>query len=83
MAYDLDKLRADLEKAEQAAYKLQADKDDAVEKARSKYADKLRKANDDAAAAQKALADAEAANALMDRPDGPSVAEALGLKLPE
>lgn len=83
MAYDLDKLRSDAEKAEQRAQKLMAEKDEAVQKVRDKYTDRLRDANDEAAAAQKALCDAEAANALLDRPDGPSVAEALGLTLPE
>jgi DNA anti-recombination protein RmuC len=83
MAHDLDKLRSDYEKAEQHAQKIMADKDDAVAKVQEKYGDRLRKANDQAAAAQKALMDAEAANALLGRPDGESVAEALGLKLPE
>jgi DNA anti-recombination protein RmuC len=83
MAHDLDKLRADYEKAEQHAQKIMADKDDAVAKVQEKYGDRLRKANDQAAAAQKALMDAEAANALLDRPDGQSVAEALGLELPK
>jgi ElaB/YqjD/DUF883 family membrane-anchored ribosome-binding protein len=80
---DLKKLRAASQEAEDAAHKLQAEKDDALKKLREKYAKRLRKANDDAAAAQKALADAEAAEALKDRPGGAELAEALGLTLPE
>jgi DNA anti-recombination protein RmuC len=80
---DLDKLRSDYEKAEQHAQKLQADKDDAIAKVRDQYGDRLRKANDDAAEAQKKLADAEAAAALIGRDDAETVAANLGLELPE
>lgn len=67
--------------AEAAAVKLQNEKDDAIDKVRAKYADRQRKAVDKAAEAQKVYLDAEAADALRDRPDGEAVAEALGLKL--
>jgi hypothetical protein len=83
MAYDLDKLCDAYEKAERNAQDLQTKKDEEVAKVRDRYSEKLRNAVDKAAAAQKALLDAEAANALMDRPDGPSVAESLGLTLPK
>lgn len=80
---DIDKLRSDYEAAEAKAQKLMADKDEALEKVRDRYGDRLRKANDDAAAAQKALADAEAAAALVGREDAELVASNLGLTLPE
>jgi hypothetical protein len=80
---DLKTLRADAKAAEENAQKLQAEKDDAVRKVREKYGKRLAKAVDEAAAAQKKLADGEAADALLDRPDGRAVAEALGLTLPE
>ncbi len=64
------------------AYALQAEKDAALAKVKDKYGDKLRSANDAAAVAHKALLDAQAAGALLDRPDGEAVAEALGLTLP-
>ena len=78
---DLKQLRKAYEDAEAKRAKLQADKDEAVEKARARYAGKLRAAVDEAAAVQKALIDAEAAEALKDRPDGEKVAQALGLSL--
>lgn len=81
----MSKSTSDLKKAwqdaEAAAVALQNEKDDAVDKVRAKYADRQRKAVDKAAKAQKAYLDAEAADALRDRPDGEAVAEALGLKL--
>lgn len=80
---DIEKLRKASQDAEAKAQKLMAEKDDAMSKVRDRYSAKLAKATDEAAAAQKQLADAEAAQALMDRPDGPSVADALGLTLPE
>lgn len=67
--------------AEAKAHKLQAEKDDALAKVRSRFGDRLRKATDDAAAAQKAWLDAEAAESLKDRPDGEQVAQTLGLSL--
>jgi hypothetical protein len=48
-----------------------------------KFRDRQREANDEAADAQKALADAEAAAALVGRPDAETVAANLGLTLPE
>lgn len=70
----LDKLRADYEQAEAKAQKIMAEKDDAIAKIRDKYTDRLRTANDDAAAAQKRLLDAEVVEALRDRPDGEQIA---------
>lgn len=74
----VDKLRSDYEKAEAKAFKLTAQKDE--------VRDKLRAATDDAAAAQKALADALAVEALADRDDigdaeRERIAESLGLDL--
>jgi hypothetical protein len=74
-------LKQKWEQAEAEAVKLQNEKDDAVEKVRAKYTDRLRKAVDKAADAQKKYLDAEATDALRDRPDGEAVAQALGLKL--
>lgn len=76
----VEKLRADYEKAEQKAYKLQAEKDE--------LRDRLRDAVEDAAAKQKTLRDAEAAQALVDRDDltddaRRDLADRLGLTLPE
>lgn len=68
--------------AEADAIRLQGEKDDAIDKARAKYAKRQRAAVDKAAAAQKAYLDADAAGALLDRPDGEAVADALGLTLP-
>jgi hypothetical protein len=78
---DTKKLRGEWEQAEQKAQQLQAEKDDAIDKLRAKYTQKLRDAVDEAAAAQKRFLDAEAADALRDRPDGKAVADALGLTL--
>lgn len=84
---DISKLRSESEKAERDAQRLMADKDEALEKVRAQFGDKLRKANDRAAAAQKALSDAEAAQALAAR-EGTSdevkrdIADRLGLELP-
>lgn len=74
-------LKQRYEEAEAKALKLQAEKDDAIAKVRSRYADKLSAAADTAAAAQKEWLDAEAVELLRDRPDGDQVAEALGLSL--
>lgn len=80
---ELKKLRSDYEKAEAKAQKIMADKDEALAKIRERFTERLQAANDDAAAKQKVWADAEAANALLDRPDGGLVAERLGLELPD
>lgn len=80
---DIEKLRADYEKAEEQAYKLQADKDEAMQKVRDRFFDRQRDANQRAADAQKALCDAEAAAALVGRDDAEIVASNLGLTLPE
>jgi predicted RNase H-like nuclease len=69
--------------AESAAIALQNEKDEAIDKVRAKYGDRLRKANDEAAAAQKKYLDAEAAAALVGRDDAELVASNLGLTLPE
>jgi hypothetical protein len=78
-----DKLREDWQKAEAEAIRIQAEKDKAIDEIRAKYGDRQRKAVDEAAAKQKVYLDAEAAAALVGRPDGPAVAAALGLTLPE
>jgi hypothetical protein len=85
---DIDKLRAEYERAEAKAHALQAEKDEAAQKVREKYRDRQRDANADAAEAQKALCDAEAAQALADRDDLDddgkiALAGALNLTLPE
>jgi hypothetical protein len=80
---DIEKLRADYERAEAKAHSLQAQKDEAAQKLIDKYRDRQRDANQKAAEAQKALCDAEAAAALVGRPDAETVAANLGLTLPE
>lgn len=80
---DIKKLRADYEDAEAKAQKLMADKDEALAKVRDRFGGRLRKANDAAAEAQKALNDAEAAAALVGRDDAEIIAANLGLTLPE
>jgi len=74
-------LQTAYEVLEAKAYKLQADRDDAIAKVREKYNQKIRDANEDTAIAQKAYLDALAADGLRDRPDGQAVAQALGLTL--
>ena len=78
---DTADLQAAYETAEQKAFKLQADRDDAIAKVREKYNQKIKDANDVTAVAQKAYLDALAADGLRDRPDGQAVAQALGLTL--
>jgi hypothetical protein len=74
-----DKLRGDWEKAEAKAHRLTAQKDE--------IRDKLRQASEDAGRAQKAYADAVAAEALAGRDDltddeKAATADRLGLTLP-
>lgn len=79
---DIKKLKTDFEQAEAKAQKLMADKDEAIEKIRDRYGDRLRNANQDTAEKQKLWLDAQAAEGLLDRPDGEAIAHALGLSLP-
>jgi hypothetical protein len=83
---DIDTLRKDYEEAEFRAQALMAEKDEEIAKVRESYTDQLREANDDAAAKQKALCDAEATAALIERyPDEDerrSVMASRGLDLP-
>ena len=78
---DLEALRTAFEQAEQHAQWIMAEKDAKLNEIGSVYDDRLRHANLEAAQAQKRLADAEAADALKDEPDGDVLAEALGLSL--
>jgi hypothetical protein len=80
---DLDKLRSEYETAMDKAHQLTRDKDEAMQKVRDRYFDRQRDANQKAAETQKALADAEAAAALVGRDDAETVAANLGLTLPE
>lgn len=80
---EIEKLHGEYEKAERAAHALMAEKDEHLQKVLDRYRDKLQQANQDAADAQKALCDAEAAAALVGRDDAETVAENLGLTLPE
>ena len=81
MTQSTEDLQAKFEQAEAKAQKLQSDKDEALQNVRDRFSDKQRQATDKAAEAQKAWADAVAADALRDRPDGAKIAEALGLTL--
>lgn len=78
---DTQKLREEWEQAEAHAIALQNEKDAAIDAVRAKYTDQCRDATNDAAAKQKLYLDADAGDALRDRPDGESVARALGLSL--
>lgn len=82
MSKHTDDLKAKWEKAEADAQKLMADKDDAVAKVFARYADRLQKANQRAADAQKEWNDAVAAQGLVGRDDAEDVADRLGLTLP-
>lgn len=75
-------LKTKWQNLEAKAVDLQNEKDADLDKLRAKYADRQRKAVDEAAAAQKEYLDAEAVQPLLDRPDGEAVAKALGLELP-
>lgn len=66
---NVDKLRKAWEDAEAKAFKLQADKDEALSKVSTRFGNKLRKAVDDSAKAQKVYLDAEAADGLRQRRD--------------
>jgi hypothetical protein len=77
----IEELRTAHEDAETDLFQKQAAYDRALEALREEHLDGLREARDSAAKAQKALCDAEAAEALRDRPDGEAVAAALGLEL--
>jgi len=72
-------LKAAYEAAEAEAHAIQAEKDAALDALRAEYGDRQRTANQAAADAQKAYNDAQALDALMDRPDGEDVARRLGL----
>jgi len=74
-------LKKAFEDAEAKAYKLQAEREEALQKVRDRFDDKLRDANAEAAEAQKAMLDAEVKESLKDRPDGQAVADSLGIKL--
>lgn len=78
----LDELREANDKAHADLYELQAAKDEASRKLFEQYHEPLAEAQQKAAAAQKAMCDREAAEALLDRPDGEAVAQSLGLELP-
>lgn len=69
------------EQAEEKAQKIMADRDEAMAKLRDRFDERLRKANQEAAEAQKEWMDAEAVEALRDRPDGEDVARSLNLSL--
>jgi ElaB/YqjD/DUF883 family membrane-anchored ribosome-binding protein len=81
MAKSTKDLKREWQDAEDEAINLQNEKDAAIDKVRAKYGKRQRTAVDKAAKAQKAYLDAEAADALRDRPDGAAVADALGLTL--
>jgi hypothetical protein len=74
---DLEKLRGEYEAAEAKALKLQADKDEAMQKVLDRFRDRQREANQAAATAQSDLLDAEVQLALSDRPDRDDVASSL------
>jgi hypothetical protein len=82
MSTHTDTLEHAYRTAEAKAQKLMADKDEAIQKVKDRYAQKLQDANVEARDAQKAWADAVAADALLDRPDGQAVAASLGLTIP-
>lgn len=79
----VEKLQADWEKAEAHAVKLSNQYSEAREKARERFQDRVREANQKAADAQKRLNDAKAIEGLKGRDDAEEVAAALGLELPK
>lgn len=79
---NLDELKQENEQAHADLYALQAEKDAAVEALYAEWRSKLQDAQVRARDAQKAMCDREAAEALLDRPDGEAVAQSLGLELP-
>ena len=81
MSKSVQDLQDKFEKAEAQAHKIQADRDEALEKLRDRFDDRLRKANADAAEAQKAWLDAQVREELRDRPDGETLAGSLGIDL--
>jgi vacuolar-type H+-ATPase subunit H len=66
---NLSELQKKYEAAEAKAHKLQADRDEAVAKARDRFTDKLRTAVDEAAQAQRDFLDAQVLESLSDRPE--------------
>lgn len=69
--------------AEAKAQKIMADKDEAVQKIRTRFDERLRAANNKAAEAQKAYLDADAVDELRSRDDQENaarIAENLGLE---
>jgi nitric oxide reductase large subunit len=78
----LEELQAANLAAENEAVRLQNEKDAAIQQIIDQYEPQLRQAVANAAQAQKAMCDAEAANALVGREDAQAVATSLGLELP-
>jgi hypothetical protein len=68
-------LKSKWERAESAALKIQADRDDAIAKVRARYNDKLAAAVDKAAQAQKDWRNEMVVESLLDRPDGRAVCQ--------
>lgn len=79
----VDELREAWLAAEQRAQAIMAEKDAALQAVRDEYGARLRQANSDASAAQKAMLNAEASAALVGRDDAHLIARNLGLELPE
>ena len=82
MSEKLEQLRQENEQAHADLYALQAKKDEAHAALYAEYREPLREAQQRAADAQKAMCDREAAEALLDRPEGEAIAASLGLELP-
>jgi hypothetical protein len=74
-------LQAAWQNAEAKAQAIMAEKDDAIDKVRAKYADKLRKATQDAADAQKVFLDADAAQHVINRDESVDTKVALLVSL--
>lgn len=83
----LDDLRVAYESADQQATGLTGEyetaRNAALAELKAQYKPQIDEAVEAAAKAQKAYCDAEAAHALLDRPDGESIAQSLGLELPD
>jgi antitoxin component HigA of HigAB toxin-antitoxin module len=78
---DLDKLKADYEKADDKASKLTGEyeqkRQEGLDRLRERYADRIDKATQEAADAQKAYMDALVVQDLLDRPDGVTLGRTL------
>lgn len=78
-----EELKAQYQQQEDQLVALQAEKDEKLQAVWNDYREDVQHMRDETAALQKQWLDAEAAEALAGRADAESVADSLGLTLPE